>query len=938
MFQTLDREVDAYVNHDELRAPREILHHQPVVTTARTAQGAALEYLRDHGHRLALPGATGLSDGPYGLQLELERTAFDSTTVSYEQTYDGIPVWRAGVAVTLRSDPLRVVSARSTARDDVQLVKPSETKVKRHLALDGARAASGIGLVSERTNGDREHVEVLSRRLVIYRYNELKRLQQREKQPGLLLEDVPKAVVHGTDRLATETILNVTRRDRALAWLVITDVETGAVLEATPFVDEVSGLVFERDPITLTGSSANAPSASSTALNPLRTTRTLSGLTPPAPGTNQQLSGSNIRITDFETPTVTPPTQPAGSSFAFDARSNDFGAVNAYYHCDEVFRLIEDLGFSLTTYFNGTTRPVPVDHRGHYGTTDGVERNASCSGNGMGGIAGVDFELADLGDTSNPISIAADYRVVLHELCGHGILYEAVNAANFGFAHSAGDSFAVILNDPDSLAPDRFESFPWVSFIGRRHDRSVTGGWAWGGSNDVGGYSSEQILATSNFRTYLAIGGGSSDPGTRRFAARVMAYLMLRAIATLTPSTNPTNVSGFVTAMQTADLGDWTSEGLSGGAYGKVIRWAFEKQGLFQPPGAPTPVTTVGAPPAVDVFIDDGRHGEYDYQPNHWSNQSVWNRRATDGGTAHEEPVLGQTNYAYVTVSNRGTQTATGVVVKGFHCQPSAGLVWPNDWQAMSTTQLTAPDIPPGGHVTVGPFAWTPVAVGHECMLMISSAVGDPSNVDNFTAGDSIPEWRLVPHDNNIGQRNVAPVPAGGIEGLITALTGRPFTVRNPFEHKAGIALDVALPAVLEKADWRVQVSSPGGAAFPLRAGTAKDVRFDLVVGRPEALERLAALPAEERELVITARADGRVIGGMTYALDPALKAEPAPREDEPNHHHHDDQDQQHDGDGRSEEACRRSASQLLHCLGEDLGDVRSVRVSRVVLDVELDC
>jgi len=39
---------------------------------------------------------------------------------------------------------------------------------------------------------------------------------------------------------------------------------------------------------------------------------------------------------------------------------------------------------------------------------------------------------------------------------------------------------------------------------------------------------------------------------------------------------------------------------------------------------------------------------------------------------------------------------------------------------------------------------------------MIASAAGDASNVGNFTARESIPCWRLVPHDNNIAQRNVA--------------------------------------------------------------------------------------------------------------------------------------------------------------------------------------
>ena len=35
----------------------------------------------------------------------------------------------------------------------------------------------------------------------------------------------------------------------------------------------------------------------------------------------------------------------------------------------------------------------------------------------------------------------------------------------------------------------------------------------------------------------------------------------------------------------------------------------------------------------------------------------------------------------------------------------------------------------------VGPFEWVPNenVYGHDCVLMIASVAGDPSNVDNFT-------------------------------------------------------------------------------------------------------------------------------------------------------------------------------------------------------------
>jgi hypothetical protein len=41
-------------------------------------------------------------------------------------------------------------------------------------------------------------------------------------------------------------------------------------------------------------------------------------------------------------------------------------------------------------------------------------------------------------------------------------------------------------------------------------------------------------------------------------------------------------------------------------------------------------------------------------------------------------------------------------------------------------------------------------------MLMVVSAAGDPSNIDNYAVADAIPNWRLVPNDNNIAQRNTS--------------------------------------------------------------------------------------------------------------------------------------------------------------------------------------
>jgi zinc metalloprotease ZmpB len=385
-------------------------------------------------------------------------------------------------------------------------------------------------------------------------------------------------------------------------------------------------------------------------------------------------------------------------------------------------------------------------------------------------------------------------------------------------------------------------------------------------------------LCTSHFRIYRSIGGDAATVAEKQFAGRYVAYLILRAIGTLTPATNPRNVAGWVTALINEELGDWTTEGLPGGVYGKVIRWAFEKQGLFQPPGTPSPIVREGAPPPVDVYVDDGRHGEYPYQPAYWNNPSIWNRRNPDGLTAHENPVVNVTNFAYVKIKNRGTQVATSVKVQAFHAFPGVGLSYPNDWIAMSTPQLAGADVPANnaGEVIVGPFQWTPTRVGHECVFMVVSAAGDASNITNITTGETVSESRLVPHDNNIGMPNMTPVAgAGGARGLIAAMGERPFVVRNPLRTRAKIVIKPVLPPVLSQRAWRIDLTGAGGGAFSLEPGTSQEVGVRLLAG--DEFNREDVANERSPDIRLDVFANDLLIGGVTFRLDPTMTgADPA--------------------------------------------------------------
>jgi hypothetical protein len=581
-------------------------------------------------------------------------------------------------------------------------------------------------------------------------------------------------------------------------------------------------------------------------------------------------------------------------------------------------------------------------------------------GTGTFGILQTAFALADTTNVAQPIGIACDYRVVLHELGGHGILYNHVNSANFGFSHSAGDSFGAVLNDAESQATDRFLTFPWIPAVPRRHDRTPAAGWGWNGQIglnpfsgfDPGGYNNEQILCTTHFRIYRAIGGDSTEAAMRQFAGRYMAYLILRTIGALTQATNPPNATIYASYLMGADFGNWTSADQVGGAYWKVIRWAFEKQGLYQPIAMPKPNNNIGAPPPVDVYIDDGRQGEYQYGPaaqfpylqRFWENTDIWNRHHPDGQPKHQTPVVGRTNHAYVRVKNRGTQQAFGVVVHGHHCRPTCGLVWPDDLKPMTTVSLSVPGgVPPGGQVVVGPFEWKPEYRGHECMFMSVSAAGDRANNDVTTflpmATGPTPLWRMVPSDNNQGLRAVVPVPGGGQRrALVAAFRERRFWASNPFAKTSKVKVRAILPGFLLTRGWAINLDNPGAGSFTLGPRGARVIKPRLVGGQTFTAAEVIAAGQVAIELVVFV--DGLVVGGITYVLDPHLKLPAVEFIEGEEEHERDEDDEEHEHHGEErhrEEGEEEGSERREHHERLGSSEHKEKEPRRIKLEIDLD-
>lgn len=977
MRTTFDSTLKAHVTRDPKERVRSILHHAELwEARSSVPRHAAVEYL-DHvadtlrlrrdllgratdGARYDAPGEVGA-----GLRLAVEKRSNGATTVGFVQTYLNVPVWGAGITVLVKHGPNRVVRCTDTRREGVEAKLPSPERLALFLRMQSPAKATTAAAEEARVNaaptlkalfvaparktanlkgkGEQAPTDLNRVRFYVYRYDAAARtvaalpgtsgprrappIEAAASEPTLPLEPVPEEIRDGDHRLVAELLVtHSTEPYGRLNWRALVDVETGAVLYLRALIAGTKGLVFVRDPITSSGDTTKTANLSESDLSPFRASVTMEHLDAPSGGT-QKLSGSRVKLSDDDAPTVAPPTKPSGQDFDYAVRTDNFAAVSAYHHADSLFSRIEDLGFVLADYFDGTSFPVHIDHRGSYDTVDGVEVNAYCGGDAQGdGIGVVGFCLCEDGNTTDPIGRAVDPWVHWHEIGGHGVLWDHVDSPNFDFAHSAGDGLAAIQQDPDSALRGTTERFRYAPFrypvLDRRFDRDVTAGWAWGGSKDNGAtdYNAEQILATTHFRIYRSLGGDAADLARRQHASRVATWLILQAVGGLTPATNPDDAAAWCAELLGADLVDWTSEGLAGGAYGKVIRWAFEKQGLFQPAAAPTPVAQAGAPPDVDVYIDDGRGGEYGYQAVHWENASVWNRVAPDGLAGHQPAVLGQTNYAYVRVKNRGTTQAAGVTVRGWHCRPGAGLTWPTDFTEMSPSGGSTPTTIAANDstgVVIGPFEWTPNVntYGHDCMLMVASATGDASNVEHFGPGETIAEWRLVPHDNNVGQRNVVLVSgAEGAEGLAASLAGAVFTVGNSLRRTARMEIDLRLPPFLARAGWRVELRGVPTGAFTMRPGERRDVQLVLHAGADFGTAEVEA--AAQRDLVATLRSDGMVVGGMTWRVDPTL---PAPAR------------------GASAHPCEKPATELARCLRLGDGRVKKVKVRKVSLDLIMD-
>jgi len=510
------------------------------------------------------------------------------------------------------------------------------------------------------------------------------------------------------------------------------------------------------------------------------------------------------------------------------ARTNDFAAVSAFRQTADMFALVRDFGLSRDDFFRFAQKPLRVQYRATIrpgAGKDGKTVNAQVEFESPACDFGqpwdpaltrplqMRFAMADLqrsASSREPLGIAADPRWSWHEFC-HAMLAGATGKLELAFVHSMGDALAAITSDPRSaLVEDpalpglRGSTYPWV-FINRRHDRSVRDGWSWSGTYhrankfDSGnsncrhkGYDSEQILSTTLFRLYRCLGGdtvladGSADLAARQSASDYVVYLVMRTILMLGGySSVPIEIAEqLVVLLMDADAATMPAAngplaGRSGGCATKVIRWAFEAQGMYAGVAGDAIHDAPGNPPEVDLYLDDFRPDSDGPQPRggympvslDWNTDSPpWH--ATGNDVAGTGAIIVQPRPApspariLVNIGNRGSQTAHNIRITVWFLPMVAPTMVPAlngpaanvlaGWQAATSVTAVPAAIGRGQVATLEVSA--PIASGTTYAILVQVDCDEDVSILNpatqLPCSIQFDSWaQLVAGDNNLGLR-----------------------------------------------------------------------------------------------------------------------------------------------------------------------------------------
>ena len=266
--------------------------------------------------------------------------------------------------------------------------------------------------------------------------------------------------------------------------------------------------------------------------------------------------------------------------------------------------------------------------------------------------------------------------------------------------------------------------------------------------------------------------------------------------------------------------------------------------------------------------VDPGTEPNPDNGPL-WISNQIWVRNVADGGTTHQNPELGQTNFVYARIRNNGATTLNTVRAMVYYANASTGLAWPVDWHLLG--EATVVNLAPGGSVIIDPLPWDPPAAGHFCLYVRLLTDQDPMT---FPEGPGV--YTNTKNNNNIAWKNV------NVVDLLANLQAQvDFLVRNTREDEAKIQvgfvlrpdrlgatlLDFALIDVVASEEL-VALLEERGIEFDGAGFERVDDRTLRMVKPKAALEVLPLLGREEFGLTISIQRIVRRANEQVYVMD----------------------------------------------------------------------
>lgn len=486
-----------------------------------TPEAMAREFLTARASELGLQKADG-SD----LHHRVTREGKAATTVRFEQTYLGVPVYRAETAVTLnRQNQVTFVMNGYRPRVSLPDVMPA-------VSAESARA---------------------------------KVIAHLQPQGELQLDrhDLVVYSAKGASRLAFRFRLIPTVEPMG-DWEALVDAKTGELFRVEdlacnqheqPLVNG-TGTVFNLDPLSSsggttynTGGFTDGGDADTPDLTGQLISVTLLDIDLTA-GTHT-LKGPWAEVVDFEAPFKGLFTQ-ASSTFNFTRAPDNFEAANTYYHIDRIMRYINTAtptGLGLNVRPFAYAGGVQFDPSGF---------NGADNSHYLGGTQRLGFGEGGVDD-------AEDADVVIHEL-GHGLHDWVTNGSLSqvnGLSEGTGDYIAQSYSRSFNLVPTANQHFNWV-FNWDGHNpfwpgriTNYTATYPGGLVGQV--HTDGQIWATSLMRIWNTLGARKTDT------------VVLEGLGMTTSSTNQQDAAqacmqaafdlGYSLADQTVMLNEFTATG-----------------------------------------------------------------------------------------------------------------------------------------------------------------------------------------------------------------------------------------------------------------------------------------------------------------------------------------------------------------------------------------